>query len=308
MNGLELSEQFFHQEGLQALLDFSRHFQDGFAAGLVGEGSECFGWDDAYSRDHDWGAGFQIWLSPEDAAKYGEALQKWYESLADTFLSFPVKKITVHGERRVGVWNTEHFYYRFIANSGIPQTPVEWLYAPESSFACVTNGKIFYDCNSSFTKIRSALLKGYPEDVRFKKLAACVIRMAQAGQYNYGRCRKRHDDAAAFLAVSEFVKETICAVHLLNHTYTPFYKWMFQSLSCQKILSEIQPLLLAVSRSPLHPETSGKIEQLCEAVRMELTHQNLTDADSDFLEPHGRSIAGRILDPELRKLPLLSPR
>ena len=71
--------------------------------------------------------------------------------------------------------------------------------------------------------------------------------MAQAGQYNYGRCMKRGDSQAAYLACAEFIKTAMSAVYLLNEAYMPYYKWIFRGaeagfLCCQgevRLLAEL---------------------------------------------------------------------
>ena len=66
MNGLELSESYFEEFGKPML---ERDFPDllpHLAAGLCGSGSECFGFDDEVSRDHDFEPGFLIFLPGED--------------------------------------------------------------------------------------------------------------------------------------------------------------------------------------------------------------------------------------------------
>ncbi|MEI3503586.1 MAG: DUF4037 domain-containing protein [Anaerovoracaceae bacterium] len=66
--------------------------------------------------------------------------------------------------------------------------------------------RVFVDHLGTFSQIRSALKAFYPEDVLKKKLAARCAVMAQAGQYNYGRCMKRGDSQAAYLACGEFIR------------------------------------------------------------------------------------------------------
>ena len=58
MRGLELSRLYYEQTGRPALEDRFPELLPQMAFGLAGEGSECFGFDDEFSRDHDWGPGF----------------------------------------------------------------------------------------------------------------------------------------------------------------------------------------------------------------------------------------------------------
>ena len=62
MNGLELSRAFFEECGRPMLEESFPSLLPYLAAGLCGSGSECFGYDDALSRDHDFEPGFLLFL------------------------------------------------------------------------------------------------------------------------------------------------------------------------------------------------------------------------------------------------------
>ena len=62
MNGLALSRSFYETIGKPALEQQFPALMSRMAIGLAGEGSECLGFDDELSRDHDWGPAFCIWL------------------------------------------------------------------------------------------------------------------------------------------------------------------------------------------------------------------------------------------------------
>ena len=76
MNGLELAQKYYEECGEEVLKKSFPELFSRIAVGLAGEGSECFGFDDEISRDHDWGAAFCIWLDRADYEKYGAAVQE----------------------------------------------------------------------------------------------------------------------------------------------------------------------------------------------------------------------------------------
>ena len=66
MKGLELSELFYREQVQLVLEQKFAAVVPRIAVGLVGEGSQCFGYDDEISRDHDWGAAVCLWLKADD--------------------------------------------------------------------------------------------------------------------------------------------------------------------------------------------------------------------------------------------------
>ena len=58
MNGIELSRAFYEQFGKAMLREKFPHLKDKIAVGIAGSGSDCYGYDDDISRDHDYGRGF----------------------------------------------------------------------------------------------------------------------------------------------------------------------------------------------------------------------------------------------------------
>ena len=66
MNGLELSRAFFESHGKHMLEQDFPGLLPLLAVGLFGSGSECFGYDDDVSRDHDYEPGFCIFLPGEE--------------------------------------------------------------------------------------------------------------------------------------------------------------------------------------------------------------------------------------------------
>ncbi|MDR0466795.1 MAG: DUF4037 domain-containing protein [Deltaproteobacteria bacterium] len=307
MKGLALSELYYRECCIPMLEGGFPALVGRIAAGLVGEGSECLGFDDELSRDHDWGAAICLWLRPADCREYGEALRRALDALPKTVGGFPVREESPLGAGRTGVWDIGRFYFRYLGHGDLPPTPADWLKIPEEHLATATNGAVFADPCGEFTRIREGLLAFYPEDVRLKKLAARCLRMAQAGQYNFPRCVARGEYVAAAAAEAEFVHAACSAAFLLNRRYKPFYKWMHKALTGLPTLgAELFPALDALveaqagDKALLHKKKIENIEKISAMFVRELERQGLSSARSDFLLEHGYAVQRKIRDKAIR--------
>ena len=306
MNGLELARHYYFEVGRPALAERFPEAMAEAATGLAGEGSECFGYDDDYSRDHDYGPSFCLWLPEQVYSRWGSRMQSVYDSLPKQYLGFSPRKVMPQGQNRVGIMKIEDFYRKFTGCPGLPADERQWMRIPEHLLAQAVNGQVFEDACGTFTSIRNRYLAFYPEEIRWKKLAARAVTMAQSGQYNYPRSLKRKDSGAAFLALQEFIRAAISMVHLLNRRYTPYYKWMFRSFSQLPFPEIHKSALLRMAEDPLSPDNTILIEDFCKEIVNQWKAQGLTTLDETYLEAQGVELYGRIQSSYLRSLHILT--
>ena len=322
--GIQLAQSYWQTYG-KPLLDQPKfaEYKNRIAAGLVGHGSECYGFDDEISRDHDFGPGFCLWLTDEDYAEIGADLQDSYDALPRKYAGFDSRNETPRAKscessKRVGVFRISEFFENL---TGFPTAPAAnephlWLSLSESTLAAATNGKIFADPLGEFSKARQSF-KLMPDDVRISLISRRLGMISQAGQYNFPRMIARKDASAAWLSINEFVRATASLVFLLNNPvtagYLPYYKWQFAALRklsnrmasrLPEVCSKLESIMRLSSAACFGGDGSGGdgfgeggkgagiaqkqvaqiIDSICEDIVRELQYEGLSDCSETFLE------------------------
>ena len=302
MNGLKEARLLYEQRGKDMLHTCFPEYEGRIAVGLAGHGSECFGYDDELSRDHDFEPGFCLWLTDEDDIHIGPRLSRSYRELTGSGTALK----SAMGEKKLGLLRISDFYRRYTGCPGAPESAEHWLSLPSWALAEATNGQVWQDDLGEFTAIRNTLLHGMPEDVRLKKIAARAVEMAQSGQYNYLRCLRHGEAGSAQLALTEFVRSSCSMIFLLNCRHEPYYKWVFRAMAELDKLSSLKDalefLLLGENDSRLK---EGVIEDICASVIAEMRAQELTDSSSDYLEDHAFEAQERITSRSIRAMHIM---
>lgn len=311
MNGLEISEAYFNEHGMPMLRQQFPELLPHISVGLFGSGSECFGFDDEVSRDHDFDPGFMLLLPDESIVSRTQefALERAYAALPKEFAGISKPAMTPVGGARRGVLRMADFFEEKTGSTDGVLTVGQWLQVPSYALAEAVNGKVFYDGSGQLTLIRERLSR-YPEDIRRKKLAGQLLLAAQAGQYNYLRCLRHGEAGAAQLAVFAFVQSATEAVFLLNDTYQPFYKWRFRAMRTLPrlpLVAELMEYLITTdNEGQLAQDKYVVIEDIAADLISELKDQHLTNANCGDLEKHAYSVNDLIVDGNLRNMHILA--
>ncbi len=311
MKGLELSRKFFEKYGEPMLKEQFASLLPFLAVGLVGSGSECFGYDDDISQDHDFEPAFCIFIPDEDVvnSKTAFELERAYSRLPRQFLGFERSLMSAVGGSRHGVIRIGDFFEAKTGRRNGELSLSDWFTVPEYSLAESVNGAVFADNYGEFTKIREKL-SYFPEDVRLKKLAGNLLLTGQAGQYNFKRCLARGESAAAQLAVFEFVKSALNAIFLLNKTYMPYYKWSFRALGALPRLNHLSgalEYLISSGNSGADAEKKAEaIERICTEVSAELKSQGISRLASSEMEAQAYIVNNAVSSAEIRNMHILS--
>ena len=311
MKRLDIARAYYREYGEPMLRERFPELLPLIAAGLAGSGSECWGYDDEVSADHDYEPGFCLFLPGEDVVdrKTAFALERAYAALPKEFMGLKRSMIAPVGGARHGVMRTAEFMADKTGRPDGQLSLTEWLFIPESSLAEAVNGEIFMDGYGEVTAIRERLMHR-PEDVRLKKLAGQLLLMGQSGQYNYRRCLSHGETGAAQLAAVEFVKSSMAAVFLLNDVYQPYYKWSFRAMRALPKLSITAELLEYLLTTDNEEETAAEKYDVMEGIAAdlidELQEQGLTQATCGDLEKHAYSVNDRIGDAQIRNMHVLA--
>ena len=311
MKGLALSRQYFEACGLPMLRESFPEWEDKIAAGLIGSGSECFGYDDEQSQDHDFEAGFCLFIPGEDIMdrKTAFKLERAYDGLPREFMGFRKSPLSPVGGSRHGVIRADEFLLEKTGSPDALLSAEDWLRVPEYSLFELKKGSLFLD-KSGWMRGLLDRVAFMPEDIRLKKIAGELLLMAQSGQYNYMRCIKRAEEGAAALACGIFVGAALHVCFLLNNTFMPYYKWQFRALREQPLFSELaEPLSFLISSPNDAASAEGKytlIEDLAGVFIAELMDQGITEASCQDLEKHAYSVNDQIQDGTIRNWHLLA--
>ena len=310
MQGLELSRRYFDAFGLPMLEQSFPHLLPLIAAGLCGSGSECFGFDDELSRDHDFEPGFCLFLPSEDLVSRRDAflLERAYSRLPDSFEGLRRQQVSPVGGSRHGVIRISDF---LTEKTGTPDGVLsvrQWLTVPSYSLAEATNGELFRDDSGFFSGIRASISR-FPEEIRRKRLAGNLLDAAQAGQYSYPRCLGHGETGAAQLAVTEFVRGCMQSAFLLCQVYQPYYKWSFRAMRELPDpfggLADSLEYLLTSDNGDEAPTKRQVIEDIARILASESASRGLSGQDCTLAEC-AYQINDGIRDPEIRTLHILA--
>ncbi len=318
---IDYFRDFYETYGAPMIHEYFPEYESRIAVGLVGEGSDAFGFDDEISRDHDFGLGFCMWLKAEDYAEIGKPLENVYRNLliskgekfAASVWGAAASGYNPRFDSRRGVFEIGDFYKNLLRIPvGLQGLLIgSKVYRAEERFlATAVNGQVFRDDEGTFSAVRNRLLNYYPESIRLLKLAQAMHLFSHGGQSNYPRMMARKDYVAARLAEDLTIQNAMHIVYLLNKTYMPYYKWQRRGMDSLPKLREAGPLLDALSVLCVQDKAwAGRtydatslntddpvvviIEKIAEILLRELNQQGIVSGTETFLESYSQALGKR---------------
>ncbi len=284
--GLDVAKELSNKVENLIARDFPSLYS-GICIGLVGKGSECYGFDDEISKDHDYVDRVMLFLSQKDFIQYKEKLKSRFEE---------VFKETIE------IWSIGNFYKYYTSFEEGPRNIYEFRKVSEEYLSTATNGEVFIDNLGKFSYIRERLLRYYPKDLKLKFLILSLNKMAQSGQYNFPRLIKRKDYVAANFALNEFIENFIYFVHIINNKYMPFYKWRYKNCTHLSVLGDYAKDSINKLLSSNMEEKTEIINDIVKDIIFYLKSSDLSNIDIDFLTYQALEVSKNIDDIKVKEL------
>ncbi len=265
--GLDICRSYYEKYGAQMIHEHFSEYESRIAVGLFGEGSDCYGYDDEVSKDHDWGPGFMLLVRRSVYDEIGEALKKAYDSLPGEYMGYK-RLATPEGAARVGVICIEDLLCRYIPEifgdnsredlaaalgwltdtelvDAISRNRLDQVF--ETQLSQFVNGEIWRDDTGVITRIREKVGAYYTDATWKRRLGVSLIRTGQTGQYNLTRALKRGDRTGALMYLSDYMKNMLHTLFIINRKYAPYDKWLLKAAGELDIHPEIADIMTALA-------------------------------------------------------------
>lgn len=231
VSGRELSREYWEQV-VRPLLERRRPGLE-VAAARLGSGSDVLGFDDAQSRDHDWGLRLALLVEDSLAPDVDALLER---ELPATWRGMPTRFETTWEpvvRQRVEVASAASFV---ASRLGVDPAPLlspeglaltDWLSLTGQAVLEVTAGPVFHDGPGVLRRLRAGLA-WYPRDVWLYALAADWHRLGQEFP-DVGRAGLRGDEDGSAVIAARHVRTMLHLAHLLHRRWPPYGKWLARS-------------------------------------------------------------------------------
>ena len=254
--GIELA-RCLHRDVVGPLL-VAELGEAGYAAALLGPGSEVLGFDTVRSTDHDWGPRLQVFLPRTVSGRAGELAERIRARLPTAVAGHATAIAWSDGHEGNGVQLTGLAEW-LVGRLGVdPRTgfgPDAWLAAPTQALAEVTGGAVLHDPADELTAVRRTLA-WYPADVWRCVLAGLWSRIAEEEPF-VGRAGEVGDVLGSGVLTARLARDLMRICPLLHRRYPPYSKWLgsaFGRLPCAPTLrpagSDTAPVLLPALPRP----------------------------------------------------------
>ena len=290
MRGIDICREYYFAVGAPMLAEKFSDYLGELTIGLAGEGSDCYGYDDLLSRDHDWGPEFCIWVSDECYEKIGEALSKAYSELPTEYKGIK-RAPKVQGSGRRGVIRVSDFCRRLLGTDCTdPQNirdEIDWKNISDAQLSAFVNGEIWVQGDGVLAALRDKLAEGYPESIRYAKLAESCAVFSQSGQYNYLRCIERGDMITADIMKADACRAAMKLLYYINGSYAPCDKWLLKGLeSLEGEEAVFMRGILALIMSGDKSATADAMEKLGTVLAMAMYKQDINSDVDPYLDHH----------------------
>ncbi|MBO4883586.1 MAG: DUF4125 family protein [Lachnospiraceae bacterium] len=270
VKGIDICRKYYETYVRPMIEEKFPEYASKIAAGLVGEGSDAFGFDDELSRDHDWGPSVVLLISKETDDAIGDKLRSAYEELPEEMDG--IKRAPyVRGKSRRGVQVIPEFFERLTGASEYEE--IDWRNTESSKLAAAVNGEIWRDDEGIVTAFREKLSKGYPEEILFLNLAQYCALFSREGQYNCARVKSRGDDMTSRMFAYDAIRDAMKLKYLSENRFFPHDKWLRKGLKAFEDGETFEALLL-------NAEKTLDFEELGAYLAMELYRRDyISDID-----------------------------